>query len=174
MLPLSEAFAATLKADATAALAALMLIANAHRDLYAWAARTFVGSEPEPPPRRVRRTPKLNDAGRTRAAKRPESRRARGAAASLDRRRAQRDRDDESLLEALKSAPDAAIGDWAEAIGKSRSSTITALKRLRDADRAESVEGKWKLTAEPAPREPPPKWVEKVRGTDRPREHHLT
>ena len=43
-------------------------------------------------------------------------------------------------------APEAMIGDWAEAIGKSRSSTLSALKRLRDADLAESIEGKWRLS----------------------------
>ena len=71
-------------------------------------------------------------------------------------------------------APGGSIGDWAAAIGKSRSSTVSALHRLRDAGLVESVGGKWRLIEEPAPREPAPKWVAPVRGTDRAQQHHLT
>ena len=92
----------------------------------------------------------------------------------LGRRRAQRDRDDESLVEAMRMAPGASIGDWAAAIGKSRSSTVSGLHRLRDAGLAESAEGKWRLTEPEAPMTPPPKWVAPVRGTDRAHQHHLT
>ena len=77
-----------------------------------------------------------------------------GADAYHQRQRKARDRDDQSLLEAMRSAPDALIGEWAEAIGKSRSSVLSALKRLRDAGLAESVGGKWKLAEELPPREP--------------------
>jgi len=48
------------------------------------------------------------------------------------------------------------------------------LKRLRDAGKAESVEGKWRLTEEPAPREPPPRWTTPLRGTDLAATAHLT
>jgi hypothetical protein len=74
----------------------------------------------------------------------------------------------------MRSGPDGAINDWATAIGKSRSSTVSALHRLRDAGLAESVEGEWRLTEEPAPREPAPRWTAPVRGTDRAQQHHLT
>ena len=59
----------------------------------------------------------------------------------------------------MRDAPTATIGDWPEAIGKSRTSTVTALHRLRDAGRAESVEGRWRLTEPLPPREPPAKWT---------------
>ena len=36
---------------------------------------------------------------------------------------------------------------------------VTALHRLRDDGMVESVEGKWRLAEEPAPREAAPKWV---------------
>ena len=63
----------------------------------------------------------------------------------LSGRRAQRDRDHEALLAALRSNPDGSIGDWATTIHKSRTSCVSALHRLRDAGRAESAEGKWRL-----------------------------
>ena len=59
----------------------------------------------------------------------------------------------------MRETPEGPIGDWAEAIGKSRSSVVTALHRLRDAGLADSVEGKWTLVEEPAPRVAAPKWV---------------
>ena len=81
------------------------------------------------------------------------------------RRREARDADDKALLQAMRDAPEASIGDWAQAIGKSRTSTVSALKRLRDAGLAESVEGKWKLTEEPAPHEPAPQWIAPLSAT---------
>jgi len=52
-----------------------------------------------------------------------------------------RDRDDENLLQAMRGSPEGSIGDWATAVGKWRTSVVTALHRLRDAGLAESVEG---------------------------------
>jgi hypothetical protein len=59
-------------------------------------------------------------------------------------------------------------------IGKSRSSVVTALHRLQDAGLVESVDRKWRLVEETAPKEPPPKWVSPVRGNDRAAHSHLT
>jgi hypothetical protein len=56
-------------------------------------------------------------------------------------------------------------------IGKSRSSDVSALKRLGAAGLAESLEGKWKLTEEPAPREVPPKWAAPLSGAHRAHAH---
>jgi hypothetical protein len=50
MPPLPEALATILKTNATAALAALMVIAEAHRGLFAWASR-MIGVEPAAPPK---------------------------------------------------------------------------------------------------------------------------
>lgn len=159
--PLSEVFAAALRSDPTAALAALMVINTAHRDLFAWATRALA----EPPAARkpngkqarggqnLPRVPRGTGSTRSRKAK------SNGSSAYHARRRGARDEADSALLEAMRSAPDALIHDYAEAIGKSRSSTLSALKRLREAGLAESIEGKWRLVEEPAPQEPAPKWI---------------
>ena len=173
--PIPDPLSSVLRSDSTAALAALMVIASAHRDLFNWAAR-MVGAEPpakiEPKPNsKAKRRP---HAHKPNGASRPAKANRSGADAYHQRQRKARDRDDQALLEAMRSAPDALIGDWAKAIGKSRSSTLSALKRLRDAGPAESLEGKWRLTKPDAPREPAPKWIAPVRGTDRAAHHHLT
>ena len=85
-----------------------------------------------------------------------------------DRRREARDRDDESLVAAMRSNPDGSIGDWAMTIRKSRTSCVSALQRLRAAGLAQSVEGKWKLTAPPAP---PARWTAPVSATQRAHAH---
>ena len=90
--PISEAFAEILRSDA---LAAAFIIGTHHSDVLRWVAGTF-GAEP-PPPRR-----KSNGAARV---KRPVRRRkAAVVSAYSSRRRAQRDRGDEALLEAMKAA----------------------------------------------------------------------
>jgi DNA-binding transcriptional ArsR family regulator len=59
----------------------------------------------------------------------------------------------------MREMPQASIRDWAEAIGKARSSVDVALARLRDAGLATSSEGRWKLTEPPVARESAAKWV---------------
>jgi hypothetical protein len=58
----------------------------------------------------------------------------------------------------MKANPGASIGELATAIGKSRTSTVTALHRLREAGLAESVDRVWSLV-EPIGPKPTPKWV---------------
>ena len=137
-----------------------MVIAAAHAELFAWAAR-FVCADDAPadaskspaPPKR-----KGTGAEPHRRRLKPAPRKPSNSVdAYLALRREARDRDDENLLAAMRETPDGPIGDWAEAIGKSRSSVVTALHRLRDAGLADSVEGKW--TEDPAPRVAAPKWV---------------
>jgi DNA-binding transcriptional ArsR family regulator len=89
-------------------------------------------------------------------------------------RLAKRAVDDEHLLIAMESAPDASIGDLAAAIGKSRSSVVTALGRLRDAGLAETRERKWRLVEDPEPKVSAPKWVAPLKATDRAAHAHLT
>ena len=86
-------------------------------------------------------------------------------------RLAKREADDQALLAALRSTPEGSINDWATTIGKSRTSCVSALHRLRDAGLAESREGKWRLTEEPAPREPPAKWIELLSASQRAHAH---
>jgi hypothetical protein len=61
----------------------------------------------------------------------------------------------------MQASQGATIGALADAIGKSRSSTVTALHRLRDADLAESLNGVWTLTEPPPPKETP-RWTAPV------------
>ena len=127
--PLPESLSAILRADATAALAALMVIANAHEEIFAWTARMISAeppadaSSPKPnsddAPRRETLPPKAKP---PRAARKPTSNAAHHA-----RRREARDRDDQALLEAMRASPAATIGDWAEFIGKSKTSTNAGL-----------------------------------------------
>jgi hypothetical protein len=88
--------------------------------------------------------------------------------AYLERRRSRRDADDSALLAAMKASPGATIGDWSEAIHKSRTSTIAGLKRLRDRNLASNEDGVWALVEPEAPRAP--RWVEPVSAVGR-REH---
>jgi hypothetical protein len=56
----------------------------------------------------------------------------------------------------MRANPGASIGKLADAIGKSRTATVTALRRLRDADLAESlIDRVWTLTEPPPPKETP-------------------
>ena len=185
--PLPDPLASVLRSDSTAALAALMVIAGAHRDLFAWAARMVCAkspaSEPKPngdgeQPRRARKARAFRTKQHTdiKSLARPlkNEDRLQGNAAYHARRREARALDDQALLEAMRTSPAATIGDWAEFIGKSKTSTNAGLSRLRDAGLAVSSEGHWKLTEEPPPREPPPKWVAPLRGTDRAAHPHIT
>jgi hypothetical protein len=174
--PLPDAVSVLLRTSATAAIGALLLISVSHRELFSWAAR-MIGTD-EPPPAKGESPPRPHGNGaheaKARKPKPPAARKSAGAAYHARQRKA-RDRDDQALLEAMRSAPDALIRDWAEAIGKGRSSVVSALKRLRAAGLAESFEGKWRLSASDSP--PPketPKWTSPLRGADRAAHPHLT
>jgi DNA-binding transcriptional ArsR family regulator len=59
----------------------------------------------------------------------------------------------------MRRNTEATIGELATAVGKSRSSIVAALHRLREAGLAESADGRWHRVEEPPPREPAAKWV---------------
>jgi hypothetical protein len=61
----------------------------------------------------------------------------------------------------MKTNPGANIATLAAAIGKSRTSAVTALHRLRDADLAQSLNGVWSVTEPTAPKETP-RWTAPV------------
>jgi hypothetical protein len=61
----------------------------------------------------------------------------------------------------MKANPGANIAALTTAIGKSRTSTVSALHRLRDAALAESLSGVWTLT-EPSPPKETPRWTAPV------------
>jgi hypothetical protein len=140
--PLPESVISTLRSNETAALAAILIIGGSFPDILAFAARVV-----EPP-----QGPS--------AAARPRKR---------GRRCGERDRNDERLIAAMRANPNATIRALAEAIGKSRTSTVTALHRLRDADLAESRNGVWSLTEPPTPKETA-RWIEPVAASRRARE----
>ena len=59
--------------------------------------------------------------------------------------------------------PDGVINDWVMVVGKSRNFGCgRTYYRLRAAGLAKSDEGKWALTEDPPPREPPAKWIAPV------------
>ena len=133
--------------DPVSAMAAAFVIARIHEDLFAFVARV-VCPAPAAPRRCRRRKAKAHGNGAVQPAD----------DAYLERRRARRDRSDEALVETLRLDPTLSIGDLARAIKKSRTSCVSALHRLRAVGRAESIEGKWRLTEESSPREPREKW----------------
>jgi hypothetical protein len=92
-----------------------------------------------------------------------------GAKREPGKRLARREDTDKSLLETMETDPSGSIGAWATAIGRSRTSAVSALHRLRDAGLAESVKGKWHRV-EPL-REPPPRWVEPISAARERRAH---
>jgi hypothetical protein len=139
--PLPESVISALRSNETAALAAAMVVGSAFPAVLAFVTRIV---EPQ---------------------QRPSATRLR----KRGRRRGERDQSDEQLAAAMKANPNATIGALAEAIGKSRTSTVTALHRLRDADRAESLGGVLTLTEPPAPKETA-RWIEPVAASRRARE----
>ena len=152
MTPLPDQVSVLLRSSPTAAIAALLLISTSHRGLLDWFSRTV---EPE------RQKPNG-------AARKPNGhRKPRNGVGDryLSRRREARDRDDDALVEAMRRNTEATIGDLATAVGKSRTSIVSALHRLRNVDLAESSGGKWKLVEKLAPREPPAKWIAPLSAT---------
>jgi hypothetical protein len=125
--PLPDSISDQLR-DPTTALAAAVVIASHHPGILQWVVG-FATPPAERPRSGGRRRPRL----------------------------AKRETDDQALVKAMRSNPDGSIGDWSQTIHKSRTSTVSALHPLRDAGLAQSAEGRWQLTEEPTPREPPAK-----------------
>ena len=151
-VPLSETLLESLK-DPTTALAAAFVIARQHPELMAFAAKAMAGPTSPCGEKTPRRRAKRNGARKDEA------------------RVSKRDRTDEALAAEMRSNPDGTIGDWAMTISVSRTTCVSALHRLRNAGLAESAEGRWKLTEEPPPREPAPKWVRPLNADHEERAH---
>jgi hypothetical protein len=147
--PLPESVVEVLRSDATAALGALLVIAQSYGDLLAWAA-SLAGTIPSAP--------------------RPCGSRPRKSNGHKRHGRSSPDETDKTLLEAMEADPSSNIGELAAAIGKSKTTVVTALNRSRDAGRAESIDRRWRLVEE-APRTPPTPWVEAVSGRTRAHAH---
>ena len=161
---LADSIAAALS-DRTTALAAAFIIGTKHADVLQWVAKTIALSaadlEPQPKPR-------LKSNGRLpRGGKTPKRTKANGA----DSRCAKRDADDAALVEAMRVDPAGPLGAWSVAIGKSRTSVVSALHRLKDAGLVANADRTWALVD--APRESTPPWVSPLRGKARAAVAHL-
>ena len=175
MTPLPDSVSVLLRSSSTAAMAALLLISTSHRGLLDWFSRTVCGdapaADPEPQPRpKPRSNTRLSRGGKS-PRRNGVHREPRGNDA--DSRRAKRDADDAALVEAMRVDPAGPLGAWSVAIGKSRTSVVSALQRLRDAGLVENEARQWRLLEEPAPRDPSPKWVAPLRGRDKSAVAHL-
>jgi DNA-binding transcriptional ArsR family regulator len=158
-----DAFAAALS-DRTTALAAAFIIGARHADVLQFVARIIGGADAEPevePPARRRA------ARRSRKANGHRQPRVNGG----DSRLPARDEADKRLVEAMRRNTEATIGELATAVGKSRTSIVSALHRLRDAGLAKSVGGRWALVKQEEPREPAPKWIEPLSAAREHRAH---
>ena len=173
MPPLPEALATILKTNTTAALAALMVIADAHEGLFAWASR-IIGAEPvAPSPPRPKPRSSGGRAGKTPRRSNGRSNGRGDAVSYQQQRRSARDEADEALIEAMKDDPAGTLGSWAEAIARSRSSVVSALRRLRDAGLASNEDGHWALVGEPVPKEAS-RWTKPLSGAEKSHQVHLT
>jgi hypothetical protein len=139
--PLPDSTISTLQTCETAALAAAMIIAGSFPEILNFAARVSArrASDSVPEPTKPASARRNNEHDR----------------------REKPGQCDERLLKAMQARPGATIGALADAIGKSRTSTVTALHRLRDADLAESLNGVWSLNEPTAPKETP-RWTAPV------------
>ena len=157
-IPLADSIAAALS-DRTTALAAAFIIGTHHADVLQWVTRTIFGGDASAADLEPRLRPKRrsNGNGRLRRVRRSSG-------------HDKRDRDDEALVAAMRIDPSGTIGAWATEVGKSKTSVVTALARLRDAGLVVNAGRKWALAA---PRELTPKWVEPLKAKDRAAHAHL-
>jgi hypothetical protein len=143
--PLPDSTVSILRTNETAALAAAMIIAGSFPGILDFAAGVAGAAHKVAVPD----APKPQRAGRGRP------KRGNGHVRETP------DQCDERLIAAMRANPCASIGKLANAIGKSRTTTVTALHRLRDADLAQSLDRVWSLV-EPTEPKPTPKWVDPV------------
>jgi hypothetical protein len=171
--PLPDAVVATLRTDACAALAAIMIISNAHSELLAWAQRALGGN----PPRSAaagEEGAKANGAGggngvarsdRPKHDVRPRGPQAPGGHNALREAAA---RHDQALLALMRANPGASSAEIIRLNGRPRNSTVASLERLEKAGLVEHAgRGKWTvvdpdLLEVPAPK--PAGWIEPLSG----------
>jgi hypothetical protein len=152
--PLPDTVVATLRTDPCAALAAIVIISNAHSELLAWAQRAISGC---PPPSAVGgkagakangaggsngvagsdgapgQAPRINSAGGGRAKGRDTSREAAA-------------KHDQALLALMHANPHATVTEIIRMNGRPRNSTVLSLDRLEKAGLIEHAgRGKWKV-----------------------------
>ena len=167
MTPLPDSVSVLLRSSSTAAMAALLLISASHRSLLDWFSRTVCGEassadlEPRLQPK-PRSNTRLSRGGKS-PRRNGVHREPRGNGADL--RRAKRDADDAALVEAMRVDPAGPLGAWSVAIGKTRTSVVSALHRLKDAGLVANEDRVWSLVVEELePRAPPWAWTRPCAG----------
>jgi hypothetical protein len=151
--PLSSDVVASLKTDPTAALAAIMIISNAHGELLAWAQRSL-SQCCEGISREVAAKTAVHAAKRFSNGPRAKGHHSpREAAAEHD----------EALLALMRANPNANVTELIRLNGRPRNSTMLSLERLEKGDLVEHQgRGRWvavdpALLEAPAPK--PANWV---------------
>ena len=168
--PLPDAMVATLKADPCAALAAIMIISNAHAELLAWAQRTIGAFAPRSATG-GKEDANANGAEGGSNGGRQARRRGNGKGARANGRLSPREgaaKHDQALLALMQANPDASVTEIIRMNGRPRNSTMLCLERLEKAGLVEHASrGKWivvdpDLLEVPAPK--PAGWIEPLSG----------
>jgi hypothetical protein len=164
--PLPDAVVATLRTDACAALAAIMIISNAHSELLAWAQRALGGN----PPRRAadgEEDAKANGAGGGKGVAKSDRAKKGARAKGPHNPSVGAAKHDQALLALMRANPDANVTEIIRMNGRPRNSTVLSLERLEKAGLVEhAARGKWTvadLLEVPAPK--PAAWIEPVSGS---------
>ena len=156
--PLPDAMVATLKADPCAALAAIMIVANAHAELLAWAQR-----RPAP-----RRQPAANGAGGSNGVAKHQGAKKTARANGRHTPREDAAKHDQALLALMQANPDATVTEIIRMNRRPRNSTVLSLERLEKAGLVEHAgRGKWKVVDSDlleVPAAKPADWVEPLSG----------
>ena len=150
--PLPDTVVATLRTDPCAALAAIMIISNAHAELLAWAQRAISGC---PPPSAVggKEGAKANGAGGSNGvaesdgASGPAPRIKSGGGGRAKGRHTSREaaaKHDQALLALMRANPGASVTEIIRMNRRPRNSTVLSLDRLEKAGLIEHAgRGKW-------------------------------
>jgi hypothetical protein len=163
--PLPDAVVATLRTDACAALAAIMIISNAHSELLAWAQRALGGK----PPRRTadgEEDVKAKGAGGGKGVAKSDRAKKGARAKGHHNPTVGAAKHDQALLALMRANPDANVTEIIRMNGRPRNSTVLSLERLEKAGLVEHARrGKWTvvdpdLLEVSAPK--PAAWIEPV------------
>jgi hypothetical protein len=162
--PLPDAVVATLRTDACAALAAIMIISNAHSELLAWAQRALGGN---PPRRAADGEEEANGAGGSKGVAKSDRAKKGARAKGPHNPSVGAAKHDQALLALMRANPDANVTEIIRMNGRPRNSTVLSLERLEKAGLVEhAARGKWTvadLLEVPAPK--PAAWIEPVSGS---------
>jgi hypothetical protein len=170
--PLPDAVVTTLRTDACAALAAIMIVASAHAELLAWAQRAISGC---PPPSAVNGNEGVNSNGagvsngvaKSDGPPGPAPRiksRGEGRAKGRHTSREAAAKHDQALLALMRANPGASVTEIIRMNRRPRNSTVLSLDRLEKSGLIEHARrGKWSVVGPDLPEAPaqrPAGWIE--------------